>query len=109
MHPNLGIQSSSQIPLLIILKNAEMLWTSIFLNDLLYQLRLNKTLYGQGKVGEKSTIILLLGSFSKQFFIAWKFYLSCRSMAAHFMPYQLKDFIFRVLWLRNMQRATWFH
>lgn len=26
-------------------------------------------------------------------------------MTAHFMPYQLEDFIFQVLWLRNMQHA----
>lgn len=66
MHPNPGSQSSSPILLLIILKkNTEMLWMSIFLNNLLYQVELNKTLYGQGKAEEKSTIILLLGSFSK--------------------------------------------
>lgn len=46
---------------------------SIFLNHLLYQLRLNTTLYGQGMVGDNSAFILLLASFSKQFFIAWKF------------------------------------
>lgn len=103
MRPNPGIQSSSQILFITLKKNRNYV-NVLFLNNLLSQVRLNKTLFGQVKVRVKSTVILLLESFSKQLFISWKYYWICGSMTAPVIPHRLEDFIFRVPCLRNLQR-----
>lgn len=64
-HPKTGIQSSSQTLLLIAQKKKKSAVDVLFVNNLLSQVRLNRTLDGQVKVRLKTTVILLLERFSK--------------------------------------------